>query len=161
MRTDPAETGGLFIGRRPGTEPIRYEVLPVRGGALRQHGDDLLSLLLLAGIFACCVLCWGPIPVACLWVGSRVNYATGSVGLGLAVSFVLLFVLLFGAVAAMKRVDTAWLLVRRAAGHDQRTGVATRIFALTAFVVAVVFTIWFFVFHGPGATNRPSLEYHG
>ena len=24
MRTDPTDNGGLFIGRRPGTAPIRY-----------------------------------------------------------------------------------------------------------------------------------------
>src|SRR3954447_4418565 len=110
VRTDPAETGGLFIGRRPGTAPVRFRVEPVRRGDRRQRADNLLSLLLLAAIFACCILCWGAIPLACLWVGSRVNYVTGSVSLGLAVSFALLFGLLFGTVAAMKRVDTAWLL---------------------------------------------------
>ena len=31
MKTDPTDTGGLFVGRRPGTRPIRYRALPERG----------------------------------------------------------------------------------------------------------------------------------
>ena len=52
-----------------------------------------------------------------------------------------LFVLLFGALALMNRLDSAWILVRRAAGHDQRTGVLGRIFAVTAVVCALGFAV--------------------
>ena len=161
MRSDPSETGGLFIGRRPGTAPIRFSVLPERGSASRQRLDGLLAGILLAGISAICLLCWGPIPLACLWIGSRVNYVTGSVSLGILVSFIGLFGLLFGALAIMRRIDQAWILVRRAAGHDQRAGISARVFAITAVIIAIGFTFWFFVIHGPGSTNRPNLEYHG
>jgi hypothetical protein len=161
MRSDPSETGGLFIGRRPGTAPIRFTALPRRGSAARRRFDGLLANLLLAPIAAICLLCWGPIPLACLWAGSRVNYVTGSVSLGILISFIGLFVLLFGALAIMRRIDQVWVLVRRAAGHDQRTGVSTRVFAITAAIIAIGFTLWFFVIHGPGSTNRPNLEYHG
>jgi hypothetical protein len=41
--------------------------------------------------------------------------------------------------------------VRRAAGHDQRTGALGRTFAITAVVCALSFTFWFLVIHGPGA----------
>ena len=50
----------------------------------------------------------------------------------------------------MNRIDQAWILVRRAAGHDQRTGVLARIFAVTAVVGAALFALWFLVIHGPG-----------
>ena len=43
------------------------------------------------------------------------------------------------------------VLVRRAAGHDQRSGVMGRIFAVTAVVCALIFLLWFLVIHGPGA----------
>jgi hypothetical protein len=161
MRIDPAETGGLFVGRRPGTAPVRFRALPQRGGRLRRRGDGALAAVLFAAICLLCLLCWGPIPVACLWIGSRVDYQSGSVSLGILVSFIGLFALLFGSLALMRRVDHAWVLVRRAAGHDQRTGVATRVFAISAAVIGVVFTFWFFVIHGPGSTDHPSLEYHG
>ena len=32
VRTDPTDTGGLFVGRRPGTAPTRYAAPPERGG---------------------------------------------------------------------------------------------------------------------------------
>jgi predicted secreted protein len=150
MRTDPSDNGGLFVGRRPGTAPVRFRTLPERGGDVRQRVDGSIASLMLAGITLLCLLCWGPIPLACLWLGSQANYLTGSVSLGLLVSFAALFALLFGALSLMKRLDNAWILVRRAAGHDQRTGVLGRIFAATAVVCALVFMVWFLVIHGPG-----------
>jgi hypothetical protein len=150
MRTDPTENGGLFVGRRPGTAPVRFRKLPERAGEMRQRVDGSLASLMLAAITLLCLLCWGPIPIACLWLGSQANYLTGSVSLGILVSFAALFGLLFGALALMRRVDNAWILVRRAAGHDQRTGVLGRIFAITAVVCALGFALWFIVIHGPG-----------
>ena len=102
------------------------------------------------------LLCWGPIPLACLWLGSQADYLSGSVSLGILVAFVGLFVLLFGALAILRRLDQAWILVRRAAGHDQRTGVLGRIFAVTAVVCGIVFAFWFLVIHGPGSSTIPA-----
>jgi predicted secreted protein len=150
MRSDPSDNGGLFVGRRPGTAPVRFRALPERGSELRQRVDGSLASLMLAAITLLCLLCWGPIPIACLWLGSQANYLSGSVSLGLVVSFGTLFALLFGALSLMKRADSAWILVRRAAGHDQRTGALGRIFAATAVVCALAFLLWFVVIHGPG-----------
>jgi hypothetical protein len=152
MRTDPSDNGGLFVGRRPGTAPVRFRTLPQRGSDTRQRVDGSIATLMLTTITLLCVLCWGPIPLACLWLGSQANYLTGSVSLGILMSFVALFALLFGALALMKRLDNAWILVRRAAGHDQRTGVLGRIFAATAVVCALAFMLWFLVIHGPGTS---------
>ena len=152
MRSDPSDNGGLFVGRRPGTAPVHFRALPVRGGALRQRIDGSLAGILFASITALSLLCWGPIPIACLWVGSQVNYITGSVSVGILIAFVGLFVLLFGALSLMRRLDQAWILVRRAAGHDQRSGVIGRVFAVTALFCAGAFTIWFVVIHGPGSS---------
>jgi hypothetical protein len=152
MRTDPSDNGGLFVGRRPGTAPVRFRSLPERGSELRQRFDGYLASAMFAAITLLCLLCWGPIPLACLWLGSRANYLSGSVSLGILVSFVALFALLFGALALMRRIDSAWILVRRAAGHDQRTGVLGRIFAATVAVCALAFIVWFVVIHGPGPT---------
>jgi hypothetical protein len=150
MRTDPSDNGGLFVGRRPGTAPVHFRGAPERAGELRQRVDGSLARFMLAGITLLCLLCWGPIPVACLWLGSKANYLTGSVSLGLLVSFAALFALLFGTLALMKRIDGAWILVRRAAGYDQRSGALGRIFAATAVVCALAFMLWFLVIHGPG-----------
>jgi predicted secreted protein len=152
MRSDPTDNGGLFAGRRPGTAPVRFRALPQRGGALRQRIDGSLAGILLSAIIALCLLCWGPIPLACLWLGSQANYLTGSVSFGLLISFAALFALLFGTLSVLKRLDQAWILVRRAAGHDQRVGALGRVFAATAVICALIFMLWFLVLHGPGTS---------
>ncbi len=152
MRSDPSDNGGLFVGRRPGTAPVRFRALPQKGSELRQRVDGSLAGILLGAIALLSLLCWGPIPLACLWIGSQADYLTGSVGMGILIAFVGLFAMLFGALSLLKRLDNSWILVRRAAGHDQRTGVLGRVFAITAAVCAAVFVLWFVVIHGPGSS---------
>jgi hypothetical protein len=151
MRTDPSDNGGLFVGRRPGTAPVRFRKLPERGSEKRQRIDGSLAGLMVAAMVVLSLLCWGPIPLACLWVGSQMDYLSGSVGVGILVSFVALFVLLFGTLSLLKRLDQAWILVRRAAGHDQRTGIMGRIFGTAAVICGLGFAFWFVVIHGPGS----------
>jgi hypothetical protein len=151
MRTDPSDNGGLFVGRRPGTAPVRFRALPKRGSEARQRVDGSLANSILAGMIGLSLLCWGPIPIGCLWIGSQVNYQTGSVSIGILAAFVGLFVLLFGALSLLRRLDHAWVLVRRAAGHDQRGGALGRVFGTTAVVCGLAFTFWFVVIHGPGS----------
>jgi hypothetical protein len=156
VRTDPTDTGGLFVGRRPGTAPVRYRALPQRGTMLRRRIDSALANLLLGLMVLINLLFWGPIPALALWVASQVQYLTGSVGLGILVGFALLLLLLFGGLAVMKRIDAAWILVRRAAGFDQRSGVLGRVFAVTAIIGAALFAIWFLLIHGPGSSLGPA-----
>jgi uncharacterized membrane protein (DUF485 family) len=156
VRTDPTDNGGLFVGRRPGTAPVRYRALPVRGSATRRRIDEtfaaflLLVMLVVGGSF------WGPIPVAWLWVASMLQAETGSVSLALFVGFLgMLLTLLLGLVL-MRRIDQTWILVRRAAGHDQREGVMTTIFWVSAAIGAVLFSIWLLVFAGLGPSLAPT-----
>ena len=152
MRTDPTDNGGLFVGRRPGTAPVRYRELPERAGERRQRADGSLATMLLAAMVVLSLLCWGPIPVACLWIGSEVDYWTGSVSLGILSAFIGLFVLLFGTLSVLRRLDGAWILVRRAAGHDQRGGVLGRVFGITAIICAAAFVVWLLLLHGLGTS---------
>jgi predicted secreted protein len=151
MRSDPSDTGGMFVGRRPGTAPTRFRSLPQRGSAARRRVDRYMSAWIFAAITILSLLCWGPIPLGCLWIGAQINYLSGSVSLGILVAFVALFVLLFGALRLMRELDHMWILVRRAAGYDQRSGVLGRIFGTTAVICGLVFAFWFVVIHGPGA----------
>ncbi|HEV2973547.1 MAG TPA: hypothetical protein VGX69_00950 [Solirubrobacteraceae bacterium] len=155
MRTDPSDNGGLFVGRRPGTAPIRYRALPERGSEARQRIDGSFANMLFAGIVVLSLLCWGPIPLACLWIGSQVDYLSNSVGIGILVAFLALFPLLFGTLSLLRRLDAAWILVRRAAGHDQRSGALGRVFGATAAICALTFAFWFLVIHGPGSMTMP------
>jgi hypothetical protein len=155
MRTDPSETGGLFVGRRPGTAPTRFRALPERGSNSRQRIDNTLAKFLFAAMVVGSLLCWGPIPIACLWISAQANYLTGSVSFGVLIALIALFVLLFGMLMLLRRLDNAWILVRRAAGHDQRAGALGRIFGATAAVCAAAFSFWFVVIHGPGSSTTP------
>jgi hypothetical protein len=59
VRTDPTDTGGLFVGRRPGTAPTRYGAPPERGGRGRRVADALLAQLLLVVMVVLNLRFWG------------------------------------------------------------------------------------------------------
>ncbi len=152
---DPTDTGGLFIGRRPGTAPARYrEVEP--SSERRRRADALLAHGLLAIELVLCLSLLGPQPLGWLWVGSQVQYLTGYVTAGIGTILLGCLASLMLTMALAKRVDHAWKLVRRAAGHRQERGALERIFAASVGVALVVFAVWFFVIQGPGPTLAPS-----
>ena len=57
--------------------------------------------------------------------------------------------------AIATRLDRAWRILRRAAGHEQRDGVLVRIFAVTAVVAGLAFLVWFVVLEGPAPSLAP------
>ena len=63
-KNDPSNTGGLFIGRRPGTATLRYRTDPQRAGERRRRTDSLLAALMLTLETLVCLTLWGPQPVA-------------------------------------------------------------------------------------------------
>lgn len=95
---------------------------------------------------------WGPIPVAALWVGSQIDYLSGSLMAGLIAAVAAVAAALYGALALLLRVDRLWVLVRRATGHPQQEGVLARVFAVGAVLGGSAFAIWFLLIHGPGST---------
>jgi hypothetical protein len=122
---------------------------------MRQRVDGSFANMLLVAMVLMSVLCWGPIPIGCLWVGSEIDYLSGSVFLGFIIAFLALFPMLFGALAILRRLDQAWILVRRAAGYDQRAGAMARVFGATAIVCGIAFAVWFLVINGPGSQVIP------
>ena len=152
---DPTDTGGLFIGRRPGTGPVRYpEVEPA--SQRRRRADGLLAYGLLAVELLLCLTLFGPQPLGWFWIGSQVDYQTGYVTAGIATIMLGCLASLLLTMALAKRVDHAWKLVRRAAGHRQERGALERIFAISVALAFVIFTVWFLVVQGPGPSLAPS-----
>ena len=155
-RNDPTDTGGLFIGRRPGTAPLRYRTVPQRKGDRRQRRDArLANLVLLAEVLLCLTL-WGPQPLGWLWVGSQIDYHTESVSLGIAVAFLGMILTLMATLALASRLDYVWKILRRAAGYDQRDGLLGRIFMVTAIIAGLAFGFWFLILEGPGSSLAPA-----
>ena len=154
-RNDPTDTGGLFIGRRPGTGPIHYRSPPERGGERRRRADSLLAGAVLVAEALVVLSAFGPQPVGWLWVGSQVDYRSGSVFLGITVAFLGLIATVIVTLMLATRLDHVWRLLRRAAGHDQREGVLGRIFMTAAIVAAIAFTVWLVLLEGPAPSVAP------
>lgn len=152
---DPTDTGGLFIGRRPGTAPVRYRDDLPPASERRRRMDQLLAHGLLAVEVLLCLSLFGPQPLLWLWIGSQVDYLTGYVTAGISTVMLGCLASLMLTMAAAKRVDHGWKLVRRAAGHRQERGALERIFAACVGIAALAFTIWFLLIQGPGPTLAP------
>jgi hypothetical protein len=155
-RNDPTDTGGLFIGRRPGSAPLKYRSTPERDGTARQRVDGVLAFGVLCVLILLALSCWGPQPVAWLWVGSQVSYWTDSLFLGIAAAFFGLLASVMATLWVAVRVDGLWKILRRAAGHDQKEGQLGRIFMWTAIVAGGAFAFWLIIIQGPGSTLMPS-----
>ena len=152
---DPTDTGGLFVGRRPGTAPMRYRPKAPTSSKSRQRADQGFAYFLLAVETVLCISVWGPQPVGWLWVGSYVKYWTDSISMAIVVAFAGMLLTLFVTLSIAKRVDHAWKLVRRAGGIHQERGALERIMLVSLVIVAAVFAFWFFIIVGPGPELAP------
>jgi hypothetical protein len=154
-RNDPSSTGGLFIGRRPGTAPLRYREKPAEVAPARRRLDSAIASGILVLETLLCATMWGPQPAAWLWVGSQVDYLTGNVVLGLCTAFAGMLTTMMATIGIAMRLDRVWKLVRRAAGHEQKEGVLERIFLISVVIGATAFAIWLIVIQGPGPSFSP------
>ena len=153
---DPSDTGGLFIGRRPGTAPVRIREGAVRGSRRRQRGDRLLAAGILGLEALLCITLFGPQPLAWFWIGSQVEYLTGFVTAGISTILIGCLASLMLTMVLAKQLDHAWKLVRRASGHKQERGALEIIFAACVGVAVVAFGFWFFIIAGPGPSLAPT-----
>jgi hypothetical protein len=153
---DPTDTGGLFIGRRPGTGPVHFKQAPPDTSRRQLRRDAVLAHALLAVELILCLSLFGPQPLGWLWIGSQVEYLTGSATTGIATVVLGCLASLMFTMAVAKRVDHAWKLVRRAAGTRQKRGALELIFVACVCVLMVGFAIWFFLLEGPGPSLAPS-----
>jgi hypothetical protein len=153
---DPSSTGGLFIGRRPGTGPLRYRERPVTAGVARRRVDRFVAGAILVAEALLLATIWGPQPAGWLWIGSQIDYQTGNVVLGIVSAFVGMILTMMATIAITMRLDRIWKLVRRAGGHEQKQGALEPIFVLSMVIGGAAFLVWFFVIEGPGSEFSPS-----
>ena len=86
------------------------------------------------------------------------QYLTGFVTAGITTIMLGCLASLFLTMVLAKRVDHAWKLVRRAAGHHQERGALERIFAISVALAVVIFGFWFLIIQGPGSSVFPGRE---
>jgi hypothetical protein len=72
MRSDPSDTGGLFVGRRPGTQPVHYRSAPVLGNPRQRRRDAVLGHFVLALMVLINLTFWGPVEAGWLWIVSHI-----------------------------------------------------------------------------------------
>jgi hypothetical protein len=149
---DPTDTGGLFVGRRPGTRPVRLPAGTKPSEGARRRADKTFAAFLLLIETLLCVSVWGPQPLFWLWFGSYVDYWTGSVSAGISSAFVGMMLSLVITLSIAKRVDHAWKLVRRAGGIRQERGALERIFVISLMIAGTAFLVWFLIIEGPGSS---------
>jgi hypothetical protein len=149
-QNDPSSTGGLFIGRRPGTAPLRYRDQPPETRPARRRLDRAVAGAILAVETLLLATIWGPQPAGWLWIGSHVDWLSGSVVLGILTAFLGMITTMMGTIAVAMRLDRLWKLARRAAGFEQKEGALERIFVLSVLVGSIAFAFWLFVVQGPG-----------
>ena len=118
-RNDPTDTGGLFIGRRPGTAPAALS-RGARAWSAGRRADTLLAALVLALEALVCLTLWGPQPVAWLWVGSQVDYHGGSITLALLSTFAGMIATLMITLGIATRLDRAWRICGARPGTTSR-----------------------------------------
>ncbi|CAB4927839.1 unannotated protein [freshwater metagenome] len=156
MRTDPTDNGGLFVGRRPGTGPLRLREDPGERDPRSLRRDALFAYVLLALMVVVNLLFWGPIPLGWLWIVAHIGFLAERTFLAVIVAFAAILMTLVVALSVLKRLDHAWILVRRAAGIDQRQGAIGRIFAYTALVGVSLFGLWMILGGGLADSLNPS-----
>jgi len=162
MRTDPADNGGLFVGRRP---PVRLSTPPQRG-APRSLTVKRLTMAVATAFITINIFTGAPL--VALWVGSQVgDQATLTMESMLVVLLVLAVLVLTLAVALTWLNNTydeligrprterraPWMRSMRAVaeGHiSSRVGVTAleRIVMVTVYVVVIAFLVWLVFFAG-------------
>lgn len=152
MRSDPSDTGGLFVGRRPGTQPVHYRGKPVLGNPRQRRRDAVLGHFVLTLMVLINLTFWGPVEAGWLWIVSHIPPLVDHIFFATVVAFLGILLTLMAGLMVCKQLDSAWILMRRASGVDQRDGAIGRVFAYTAMVGVTLFGLWL-VFGGGLASS--------
>jgi uncharacterized membrane protein YbhN (UPF0104 family) len=107
------------------------------------------AALLVALMFAGAVTLWLGVPVAWLWIGSRLQAQTGSVGTALAAMMTGMIASVAALTWSLGRLNRRHVELQELRGRPvTEVGVLERVLVLSAAVAVIVFGAWFLVFSG-------------
>jgi hypothetical protein len=115
-------------------------------------------LLIAAVELLLCLSIFGPQPLAWLWVGSQVNFATDSLMSGLATAFIGSVASICATVWVARRIERAWLTIRPNAPWLGGRGLFETALVVSTILAVIGFMFWFFIIAGPGPTIAPNLS---
>lgn len=121
-------------------------------GALAAGASAVLVVVIMV---VASVVLWGAVPLGWLWVGSQIQGNTQNLGLAIIVMMVgvlVSVVLLAMGLAWLNRLHVRLLEAR---GIERQYNVLEAVMIVSALVVVVGFSVWFFGFEGPGPTIAP------
>lgn len=121
-------------------------------GALAAGASAVLVVVIMV---VASVVLWGAVPLGWLWVGSQIQGNTQNLGLAIMVMMggVLVSVVLIAVgLAWLNRVHARMLEAR---GIERQYNPLEAVMIVSALVVVVGFSVWFFGFEGPGPTLAP------
>jgi heme/copper-type cytochrome/quinol oxidase subunit 2 len=120
---------------------------------MRIGASGLLVLLMMMGAG---LVLWIGVPVGWLYVGSRIQEGTDSVGLAILVMMAGAVVSIVALVPVLGWLNRRHLELREARGLDTHGHTAIEAVMTVSVVVAVVaFVVWFFLIEGPGPSLAP------
>ena len=147
------------------TRPTKARVAIKPGSSRRARGAlrgplRALAVAVVAIVeLALCLSMFGPQPLGWLWVGSQVDFATGSLSAGLAVAFVGSVASIVFTVWLARWLESAWQALRPPTVRPgERLGLFETALVISTVLAVIGFAVWFFVIAGPGPTIAPKVN---
>ena len=120
---------------------------------LRAGASGLLLLLMMVGAG---LVLWVGVPIGWLYIGSRVQAASDSIGLAILVMLAGVVVSIVAIVPLLGLLNRKHIELREARGLETHGQTALEAVMTVSVVVAVLaFVIWFFLIEGPGPSLAP------
>ena len=106
-------------------------------------------MLMLAIMFIGSLVLWVGLPIGCLYVGSKVQDATNSVGVAVVAMAACVLVGIFAIVPLLGYLNRKQMELRAARGLDDYGQAPLEgVLVVSATVALVGFVVWFFIFSG-------------
>lgn len=124
---------------------------------MRALGRRGASALLLLGMMVLgSVGLWVGVPLAWLWIASRIQAATDSLGAGIGVAFLGVSVTILGIAVVLSKLSQAYRRSRVERGLDDTGNLALEVVVVvSAVVAATAFVVWFFFLSGAAPFGAP------
>jgi hypothetical protein len=106
------------------------------------------ALIVAATMFVASFALWVGVPLGALWVGSRLQTGTGSLGLALAGMLLAALVAIWALIALLAWLNRRHIALQALRGQPPRTSSLENVLVASAAVALVCFVVWFFGFSG-------------
>jgi heme/copper-type cytochrome/quinol oxidase subunit 2 len=124
----------------------------MRNAARAGMSGLILMVIMLGGS----LLLWVGVPVAWLYIGSRIQGATNHLGAAIAVMMVGAVASIVAIAAGLGWLNRKHVELREARGLETHGGTALEaVMTISAIIAVIGFSIWFFIFAGPGPMLAP------